>query len=115
METEKLADLGISVVVLIPEEPVVTAKFIEKFDIPFVILNDADSQIIRQFGLFNETYDMSTKYYGSPYPGIFLVNAGGIITGKFAEESYKERPLIETLMDAAQALNAKTSELNGSH
>jgi peroxiredoxin len=52
METEKLADLGISVVVLIPEEPVVTAKFIEKFDIPFVILNDADSMTSIQFACF---------------------------------------------------------------
>ncbi len=61
---------------------------------------------IRQLELLNETIPSDTKYFGVPYPGIFMVNADGVIKGKFAEEDYRKRPLMSDLLEAAGAMVA---------
>ncbi|MFT7220790.1 MAG: hypothetical protein ACI8Z1_002410, partial [Candidatus Azotimanducaceae bacterium] len=48
-------------------------------------------------------------YFGVPYPGVFLVNGEGKIVAKFAEEDYRERPLLDDLLTAVEKL-ASTPE-----
>jgi peroxiredoxin len=73
--------------------------------ITFPVLSDPDSSAIIQLGLLNPNYDPSSKYYGVPYPGVFLVDSTGIIVGKFAEQSYRDRPLMEHLIRAVNELD----------
>ncbi|MBT4492814.1 MAG: redoxin domain-containing protein, partial [Gammaproteobacteria bacterium] len=96
---------GVSVVVILNEEPEDLASFELKYDIPYLMLADVDSKVIRQFGLFNTNYEPETRYYGVPYPGVFLLDENGVIVKKLAEESYRERPLFSELVKAAQTLN----------
>ena len=43
-------------------------------------LRDIDWNVIRKLGLLNQEMDPGTKYYGVPYPGIFLLDARGVIS-----------------------------------
>lgn len=63
------------------------------------MLSDPGSQIIRRFGLLNETIPESdTRQYGIPNPGSFVVDAGGIVRSKFFEEPYIRRVTMPTIL-----------------
>ena len=47
--------------------------------------------VIKQYGLFNDTYERDTKYYGVPWPGTFMLDAQRRVTARFLEERYQER------------------------
>jgi peroxiredoxin len=87
------------------DSPATLSRFSEKYEISYPVLSDPESSAIIQLGLLNPTYDPSTKYYGAPYPGVFLIDSEGIIIGKFAEESYRDRPLMEDLIRAVNELD----------
>jgi DsbC/DsbD-like thiol-disulfide interchange protein len=55
------------------------------------MLSDPDSSIIRRFGVFNEQVAPDSRDYGIPHPGIFLVDARGIVRERFFEEQYWNR------------------------
>jgi peroxiredoxin len=82
------------------DSPAKLAHFSEKYGITFPVLSDPKSSAIIQLGILNPTYDPSTRYYGVPYPGVFLLNSKGVIVGKFAEKDYRDRPLMENLIQA---------------
>jgi peroxiredoxin len=96
---------GVNVAAVLYDSPVMLARFSVKYGITFPLLSDPESSAIIQLGLLNPTYDPSTKYYGVPYPGVFLVDSKGIIIGKFAEENYRDRPLMEDLIRAVNELD----------
>lgn len=104
--TERLEAIGVSVVVILNEEAESLTAFELKYDIPYLMLGDADSTVIRQFGIFNPSYEKGSRYYGVPYPGIFLVDSEGTIVEKFSEESYRDRPVFDDLMKVAATLAA---------
>ena len=87
------------------DSPATLERFSKKYGINYPLLSDPESSAIIQLGLLNHTYDPSTKYYGVPYPGVFLIDSEGIIIGKFAEESYRDRPLMEDLTRAVNELD----------
>ncbi len=73
-------------------------NFAERRRITFPMLADPDSAIIRRFGLFNDQIDPSSRDYGVPYPGTFLVDAGGVVRQKIMEEHYMHRMPVATLL-----------------
>lgn len=95
----------VNVAAVLYDSPASLARFSEKYSINFPLLSDPESSAIIQLGLLNPTYDPSTKYYGVPYPGVLLIDSKGIIVGKFAEENYRERPLMEELIRAVDELD----------
>ncbi len=72
--------------------------FAERRRITFLMLADPDSAIIRRFGLFNDTIDPTSRDYGIPYPGTFLVDVDGMVRQKFLEEHYIHRMPGATLL-----------------
>ena len=103
-EAKQFEALGIQIVGMTYDSPMVLGKFTDKEDIIYPLLSDPESQVIRQLGLLNESMPKGTKYFGVPYPGIFLLDADLNIRGKFAEEDYRERPLISDLLTAARQM-----------
>ncbi len=87
------------------DSPATLARFSEKYEIGYPVLSDPESSAIIQLGLLNPTYDPSTKYYGVPYPGVFLIDSQGIIIKKFAEENYRDRPMMEDMIRAVNELD----------
>ena len=72
--------------------------------ISFKMLSDKDVRVVNAFGVRNLDYEPGHRAYGIPYPGILLIDADGVIRGKFAERDYRDRPAFEAVLDAAQTL-----------
>ena len=70
----------------------------------FPLLSDKDVRVVNAFGIRNTDYEPGHRAYGIPYPGILLIDADGIIRGKFAERDYRERPAFEAVLEAAEAM-----------
>ena len=76
------------------------AKFQAKYDIPFALLSDTDSDSIKAFGILNETHTPGSRFYGIPHPGVFVIDRNMIITQKFSENGYRTRPGLDKILDA---------------
>ena len=80
----------------------VLAEFAEKRRISYPLLSDEGSHTIRAFGLLNEQhlvqqhafYGIQTReeQLGVAYPGTLVLNAQGVISDKYFEQSYRVRP-----------------------
>jgi peroxiredoxin len=93
---------GVAVFAISYDSVSALAAFPEKHGITYPLLSDEGSQIIRQLGLLNEEhliaqhafYGIQTRdeQRGVAYPGTFELDAHGIISHKYFEQSYRVRP-----------------------
>lgn len=67
-------------------------------------MSDQGSTVIKDLGLLNEEMPRDTQYFGVPYPGIFLLDGDLKVVGKFAEQDYRARPVIDDLVKAVNEL-----------
>lgn len=102
--TAQFEAMGINVA-SITYDPVEFLKEVELDEgVEFPMLHDEDVKHVNAFGVRNLDYEPGQRFYGIPYPGIFLIDADGVIRAKFAEESYRDRPPFEDILEAAAAL-----------
>lgn len=82
--------------------------FAAKYGINYPLLADEGSAVIRALGLYNQHLAEQALFYGRearpdqygvPYPGIFHLDAQGIIVDKQFEQSYRVRPAPVLLLD----------------
>jgi len=85
----KQAGLGLAAVSY--DSPAVLKAFSERQGITFSLLSDPNSEIIRRYGILNETIDKNSPVWGVPYPGIFVLDAQGKVVAKYFEDDYKQR------------------------
>lgn len=83
------AGLGLAAVSY--DSPAVLKTFSERMHIEFPLLSDEDSAIIRRFGILNEEVKEGTPAYGIPYPGVYVLDAKGVVQAKFFEDDYRQR------------------------
>lgn len=74
------------------------AKFAERRKIAFTLLADTDASIIKAFGVTNESFPKDAPWYGVAVPIIFVTNAEGVITQRYSEVPYTNRPRIEQVL-----------------
>lgn len=86
------------------ESPAKHRKFASQYDIGYILLSDPESRHIKAFGILNESYGPGSLAYGVPHPGIFLVDSNGKVNAKFAEERYRDRPVIGLVIEAASMM-----------
>jgi hypothetical protein len=80
----------------------VLREFAEKQRIPYPLLSDVDSLVIRRFGILNDQIAPGdAMLYGIPYPGVYVTDEAGVVVAKFFHDSYKKRDSAELLIDAA--------------
>ncbi len=89
--TKQFEKLGLKVIGLSYDSPAVLKNFAERKGIHFPLLSDADSKIIRELGILNESVPKDNAFYGIPHPGTYIVDADRTITAKYFEEDYKQR------------------------
>ena len=77
-------------------------RFTDARAIRYPILSDPKSEIIRAFGLLNEAYPPGSFAHGVPYPIIFVIDAEGVVRHRFSEDSYRDRPEIDLVLDAVK-------------
>jgi len=79
----------------------VLAEFGEKQAIPFPLLSDVDSEVIRRYGILNTRIEPGdAMLYGIPFPGAFVCDEDGVVIAKSFHDTYKKRDSPEVLIDA---------------
>ena len=102
---EQFEVMGVSVVAMTYDSIETLQELSENEGIRFTLLRDEDITHVNRLGILNDTdYEPGQRAYGVPYPGIFLISSDGIIRGKFAEESYRDRPDFSDILAAAANL-----------
>jgi hypothetical protein len=80
----------------------VLREFSETQRIPYPLLSDVESRVIRDYGILNDRITEDDAFlYGIPYPGVYVTNESGVVVAKFFHDTYKKRDSPETLIDAA--------------
>lgn len=88
---EKIRAAGLGLAAISYDSPAVLKNFAERQKIGFPLLSDDGSKVIREFGLLNNEVPKDSFAYGVPFPGIYILDARGIVTAKYFETDYKER------------------------
>ena len=96
--------MGINVASMTYDPVATLAAAAEEHDVEFPLLFDENVKHVNAMGLLNTQYEPGQRAYGIPYPGIFLIDAQGVIRAKFAEEDYKLRPEFSLVMEEAKKL-----------
>ncbi|NRF96098.1 thioredoxin-dependent thiol peroxidase [Paenibacillus frigoriresistens] len=101
----KFAKLGVKVIGISPDELKAHDKFIEKYELPFLLLSDPDHQVAEKFGVW-----ALKKLYGREYMGIirstFLIDEEGYIVKEWSKVRIKNH--VQSVLDAVMALNTNT-------
>ncbi len=96
--------MGINVASMTYDPVDTLAAAAEEHGVEFPLLFDENVKHVNAMGLRNMQYEPGQRAYGIPYPGIFLIDAQGVIRAKFAEEDYKLRPEFSLVMEEAKKL-----------
>lgn len=108
---------GINVAALSFDPAAVLENFAQRTGVKITLLSDPRSEVIRAFGILNESVPKDHQFYGIPNPGDYLIDENGVVKAKFFEEKYADRYtagqiLIRTLgVDAG----AKRTEIETDH
>jgi peroxiredoxin len=102
-----LSQRGYQLVAVSYDEPEVLANFIKLRAIPYTLLSDKNSAMIDAFKLRDPQYKSDSFAYGVPLPSIFVISPAGMVQAKLAEEGYKTRPPVETVIAAVDAVLAR--------
>ena len=84
----------------------VLKHFAERKGIRIPLLSDADSKMIRAFGLLNEEVPKNTPFYGVPHPVTYIVDERGVVKSRHFEEDYRKRYTTGNIL--TQELNIRT-------
>jgi len=85
----------------------VLERFATAHGITYPLLADVGSEVISRLGILNTTMEqeraaygrpMEERHRGVPYPGSFLLDEDGVVTGKRFEQSHRIRPTANTLL-----------------
>ncbi|MBQ75141.1 MAG: hypothetical protein CMQ20_08975 [Gammaproteobacteria bacterium] len=98
-----LTDAGVRVYALSYDEADALRDFQQAYGMTYKLLSDPDSVVIRQFGILNTLIaEDDHPWFGIPYPGTYVLDAGGVITHKFFENNLAVRVGPEQLLRAVR-------------
>ena len=77
-------------------------EFAREKEIPYPLLSDVDSEVIRRYGILNTEVSKDDAFlYGIPFPGVYVADEEGRVVASFFHDTYKKRDSPEILIDAA--------------
>jgi peroxiredoxin len=83
----------------VTNDPVpVLAQFAREEKVRFTLLSDKAAEIIGAFDLVNERF-RGTRWDGVAHPATFVVDARGVVTHRFSESSYRDRPDVDAVLE----------------
>jgi peroxiredoxin len=98
----KFEAAGIKLYAVSYDEPEALAAFSNSHDIPYPMLSDKGSKLIRQLGLLNTNITPDqVPFYGIPFPGTYLLDEQGVITDKLFHRNLAARYAAESMIDSA--------------
>lgn len=88
---EEFEKRGIKVAALSFDPVAVLENFAQRTGVKITLLSDPQSEVIRAFGILNETVPKDHQFHGIPNPGDYLIDKDGVVKAKFFEEKYADR------------------------
>lgn len=106
---DELNERGIEVFAVSYDTRAEQAKFAEEFGVTYHLLSDSDSATIKRFGILNTLIEPDNpiktragrSFHGVPFPGVYVVDAAGIVVEKFFNRSYTTRNSAGTVLNSA--------------
>jgi hypothetical protein len=89
---EALEAKGIKVAAVTYDSREILGRFAAQFSIGYPLLSDAESDVIRGFGILNDDMPEGSLFHGIPYPGNFLLGPDGRVLAKYFLPDYQTRP-----------------------
>jgi peroxiredoxin len=135
---EELTRSGIGVAAISYDSQEILANFAEEQGITFPLLSDADSAVIKDYGILNtvavaadgprkddpdlladvQKYvavaGMFSESVGTPFPGTFMLDTNGRVESRYFEEFYRERNTTANVMLKLGIDLAPVSAIEGS-
>lgn len=107
-------------ITITPQKPDKSAAQIKKTDLPFTVLSDLDSQVMKDYGLYFELESQLVSIYKRvgldveafngkgrtvlPVPGTFVIDQQGIVQAMQADTDYKKRMEPDAIIQALKKL-----------
>jgi len=98
------------------DSPEILKHFADRLEITYPLLSDADSKIIRSFGILNTNIEEDHMFYGIPFPGTYIVDASGNVVSKYFEQYHRQRFTADTILLKEFGLGAdRKTEISTDH
>ncbi len=81
---------GMTVFAVSRDSQAILAEFVKRYGITFPLLSDADSTVIKRFGVLDANGWVGTPRFGVPYRGTITVNHEGVVTSTFFQKTWQE-------------------------
>ncbi len=111
---EELAANGLALYAISNDPVEILAEFAADNGITYSLLSDADSAVIKSFGIMNQLIEpdegRSMRWHGIAYPGTYFLDADGVVTDKDFHRHHARRSSGATVL--ARALG-RPVELDG--
>ncbi len=107
-----IEDAGYNIVVVSNESVGALARFTRKYDFPYPMIADTNSEIIRAFDIMNEAYLPKTSYYGVAHPAIYIIGSDGLVIDKFFNTDISIRPNVDEIRTVVDILGDYTPVTN---
>jgi peroxiredoxin len=123
-----LQTLGYQVIAVSPDLPEELNQTLEKNDLKYTLISDGNANAMKAFGIGYKVDDKMFKQYrewgiyldkrsGSdehalPVPGVFIVDAQGIIQFSYVHPDYKIRTPARVVLEAARAIAEQKHKLH---
>ena len=91
---------GLGLIAISYDAPDTHQKFADSRGITFPLISDSGSAIIKRYGLLNDSVDPTSRTYGIPHPGTFIVDRKGVVVSRFFEDAYQERYTAATILSS---------------
>lgn len=95
---EKFAEQGLGVTAVSYDSRELLRNFADRIGITYPLLSDADSSIIRAFGILNTNIEEDHEWHGIPFPGTYIVDENGKVVEKYFDEDYRERTTADSIL-----------------
>jgi hypothetical protein len=90
-QAEGFGKKGLAVASLSYDSAAILKDFAERKKIAYPMLSDPESKVIKAFGILNTNMEPGTMAYGVPFPGMYIIDARGVVKAKYFEDDHRER------------------------
>jgi len=90
-QAEGFGKKGLAVASLSYDSTAILKDFAERKKVTFPMLSDPESKVIQAFGILNTNIEPGNMAYGIPFPGLYIIDAQGVVKAKYFEDDHRER------------------------
>jgi hypothetical protein len=95
---EKFKKQGLGVAAISYDSPEILKQIADRLGITYPLLSDAESKIIRSFGILNKNIPEDHLFHGIPFPGTYIVDSRGTVVSKYFEQWHRQRFTADTIL-----------------